>query len=515
METHPIPTHEGNPDMPSATNDDHDGRYFTEAEHGDSTISPTFGTLTITDPDQNYLLSDTNRDGVALALSSVTAASDFRLMLFGAAGDGSKNVLLDIFGTGTVDSNTNRENLQIGFLTGTDAFVVRTLESGTGDPKSLILSADASLNQMILLANGNITVQNTLTADMLIADSVKGIAVQVGDEDSSNPAVLTFITSDGSQTLQWDDAGKFAFDDNVDVTGTLDVDGDVDFDADLDVDTGTLFVNSTTHKVGFGTLTPDDLLHLKTTDAFMITLDRTGNVNVDTKFHMGVTFTAQNDDLMFLGRDTETGDLIITDDGVVGVNTKIPATQFQVVGDVRFGDQATNYAQISATGDVSFAGTAGFIYGHMDVPAAAVITVDTSGDANPVEVADDGTTSAGDGWESDYVNGTTFAVSDLHYITVNVAGTYEVIWNMSIKTNAGPGTVIHGGITVDTTTFQRDNGEDHAHVFNNNDDISIGGVGVVDCPNGNEEISLWISNDAAQKTVVEHGNMRIKMIGGT
>ncbi len=32
MEIHPIPSHATLPDMPSPTNDDHDGRYFTEAE---------------------------------------------------------------------------------------------------------------------------------------------------------------------------------------------------------------------------------------------------------------------------------------------------------------------------------------------------------------------------------------------------------------------------------------------------------------------------------------------------
>lgn len=183
-------------------------------------------------------------------------------------------------------------------------------------------------------------------------------------------------------------------------------------------------------------------------------------------------------------------------------------------GEITLGD-GTNQTIVSATGDLSFEGTAGLIYGHMHIPAAAVITVETSGTANPVEVKDDGTTSANDGWASSYQNGVTFAASDLHYQTVTIAGTYEVIWSMSPATNSGGGTVIHGGICIDTTTFQRDNGEGHAHVFNNNDDIHISSVGIVDCPNGNEEISLWISNDAAQKTLIEHGNMSVKLIGGT
>ena len=185
-----------------------------------------------------------------------------------------------------------------------------------------------------------------------------------------------------------------------------------------------------------------------------------------------------------------------------------------ITGISKLGDGGSNVTKIGATGDLSFTGTAGFIYGHMYVPGTD-ITVETSGTANPVEVKDDGTVSANDGWALSYENSTTFAVSDLHYITVEIAGTYEVIWDMSPSTVAGGGTVIHGGITIDTTTFQRDNGEGHAHTFNTNDNIQINGVGVVDCPNGNEEISLWVSNNAAQKTVIEHGSMRIKLIGGT
>lgn len=187
-------------------------------------------------------------------------------------------------------------------------------------------------------------------------------------------------------------------------------------------------------------------------------------------------------------------------------------SDLEVREDAFFGG-AANYAKI-LNGKVSFVGTAGLIFGHMDVPAANVITVDTSGTANPVEVADDGTVSANDGWEAGELNGTTFAVSDLHYIKIGIAGKYRVSWHFSANTAAGGGTGIHGGIMVDDTAT-RDNGEDHADVANANDHLSIGGIGVVDCPNGNEEISLWISNDAAQKTIIEHGNMYIELIAGT
>ena len=46
--------------------------------------------------------------------------------------------------------------------------------------------------------------------------SVEAIALQVGDEDSSNPATITFITDDtAGQTLSWDDDNQWKFDDNL------------------------------------------------------------------------------------------------------------------------------------------------------------------------------------------------------------------------------------------------------------------------------------------------------------
>ena len=44
----------------------------------------------------------------------------------------------------------------------------------------------------------------------------------------------------------------------------------------------------------------------------------------------------------------------------VGIGTVTPAVYFDVVGVSRYGDSATNYVGISATGDVAFAGSAGF-----------------------------------------------------------------------------------------------------------------------------------------------------------
>ena len=50
--------------------------------------------------------------------------------------------------------------------------------------------------------------------------------------------------------------------------------------------------------------------------------------------------------------------ITLLESGNVGIGTIIPATKFQTVGAARFGDQATNYLAVSATGDLSFVGSA-------------------------------------------------------------------------------------------------------------------------------------------------------------
>jgi len=56
-----------------------------------------------------------------------------------------------------------------------------------------------------------------------------------------------------------------------------------------------------------------------------------------------------------------------------GISTSSPDARLQVVGDCKFGDDNTNYCSISATGDLSFTGSAGFyprLLTQADEPAA-------------------------------------------------------------------------------------------------------------------------------------------------
>ncbi len=85
---------------------------------------------------------------------------------------------------------------------------------------------------------------------------------------------------------------------------------------------------------------------------------------------------------------------------------------------------------------------------------------------------------------------------------------------MSGHTGTGGGTAIHGGIAIDGTATRND-GESHGSVANNNIVVNISSNCIADCPNGNEEISVWVIVDNSTDFHAEHGTMTIKQLGGT
>lgn len=210
-----------------------------------------------------------------------------------------------------------------------------------------------------------------------------------------------------------------------------------------------------------------------------------------------------------LGRDADT-DFIVSGDTELNL-LRVDAGE----DEVRLGDWNTNYLTTDKNGDTWWVGGGGLIFGHMYVPGVDIIIDITN--ANPTEVFDDGTTSLGDGWSAGELNLVMFPVGgDEHYLTVPKAGKYEVEWDLSFNmASPGANIEVHGGIMVDGTA-RRNTGEAHRTIANNSDTGNMGASDIVDCPNGTEQISLWVLNAANNNDVtVVHGNMTIKLIGGT
>lgn len=227
--------------------------------------------------------------------------------------------------------------------------------------------------------------------------------------------------------------------------------------------------------------------------------DSSGNVDISF-LAGGAIFNAQLNDVdHIIGGDTE-ANLLVVDGGLDAVH---------------IGDWDTNYFVTDLNGDTWWVGGGGLIVGHMYIPGVD-ITVDIT-DANPTEVFDDGTVSVGDGWAAGELNLVTFPGGGTeHYLTVPKAGKYKVEWDISFQMGApGANVEVHGGIMVDDVAI-RDKGEGHRTIANNTDTGSMTGRTIVDCPNGTEEISLWVLNaDNNNDITVEHGNVYIQLIGGT
>lgn len=111
-------------------------------------------------------------------------------------------------------------------------------------------------------------------------------------------------------------------------------------------------------KVGIGQLSPSALLDLKQTDPIFIEFDRTGNANINTTFNIGVSYTALNDDFMFFGVSGGTDDLVITDDGFIGINDTSPSYRLDVNGTGRFtGNLYCNAHIYQGVNDIHYFGT--------------------------------------------------------------------------------------------------------------------------------------------------------------
>jgi len=84
----------------------------------------------------------------------------------------------------------------------------------------------------------------------------------------------------------------------------------------------------------------------------------------------------------------------------------------------------------------------------------------------------------------------------------------------SISKTSGGSTEAHVGVMKSGVAI-RDNGESHRTISTNSDIGSVGGVTMVDCPLGTEQISLWVINNLSNDLDIEHATMNITMVGGT
>lgn len=91
----------------------------------------------------------TSAGGGYHVLEAMTAATSFITRFFTADGDGTDNLIQEIYAVGTSSSNSNRERMQIGYIAGDTEFTIKTNAAGTGSVRNLRIQAgDTSTNEI-------------------------------------------------------------------------------------------------------------------------------------------------------------------------------------------------------------------------------------------------------------------------------------------------------------------------------------------------------------------------------
>jgi len=190
--------------------------------------------------------------------------------------------------------------------------------------------------------------------------------------------------------------------------------------------------------------------------------------------------------------------------GNVGINTASPDTKLQVVGDVKFGDDNTNYVEVSSTGDLVFVGSSGLAFAEI-YARDNTTTTSTSTTKAQITIFDT---------DGEFNNMTPSHAQD--HITVTKAGKYKIDASISIKNSSGAAHVI-------SLEMYKNNG---TGVFNNihagrtlgtgSDVGNLTMSGIVDLA-ANDTIEMWITSDsgAARTVTVEDIDLCAIQIGGT
>ena len=163
--------------------------------------------LTINTSTQDYSLTGNND---IFYLQGLKAATNAAYSFFNSTGDNSIDTLIKIYGKGTPLSLTNTESLYLGTTSGTD-YVIKTLFTGTGTARSLILSTAGNLNQIVLQTDNTVSLSGTTAS----TSNTTGTLKLVGGIGISNTTDAVSSTNGGTFTS----AGGGAFAKSVYIGG--------------------------------------------------------------------------------------------------------------------------------------------------------------------------------------------------------------------------------------------------------------------------------------------------------
>lgn len=192
----------------------------------------------------------------------------------------------------------------------------------------------------------------------------------------------------------------------------------------------------------------------------------------------------------------------------VGIETSSPDTTLQVVGDCKFGDDNTNYLEISSTGDAVFVGSSGLVFGEIYAQDNAVPTaIAIAGKANKVQVTVFDTNGQSN-------NATPDHASD--HITVIKAGMYMA--NISMSVSGAGGDADDFGFSI----WKNDGNTEFANLHTHRklaggagDRGSVSMSGIIDCA-VDDTIEVWTWNeDDTDNLTIDDITLTLVQVGGT
>ncbi len=191
--------------------------------------------------------------------------------------------------------------------------------------------------------------------------------------------------------------------------------------------------------------------------------------------------------------------MAILGNGNIGIGSASPDTKLQVVGDLKVGDDNTNYMEVGTTGDVNFVGGAGLSYGsmsQMDIPTTITI--------NTINVAEKVT-----GMSAGPLNVVTFSSSELTAVN---AGDYAITWAVSFSMASGAGIEVEGAIGIDGVVQAEGSG--HRTIGTGSDTGSMCGTAIHSLT-ANQTVIIMVTNESGTvNVVIDHASLMMYQIGG-